>query len=472
MIRLTTGTPGAGKTIYEVLNCFNTEKSNTRNLLLNTKIFDSNNKLLIEKDLLSEFSFLEYDVGQGVALKQEILHFDSNYFDCFKTSERIEEYFFKSIHYNEIIKRINEDHSLTLNLLKPVRTIYTNIAGLKIDNIRPLPVDYDWRKLPDGSIVVYDEIQNIPIFSSESRNVDPILKDLTIHRHRGFDIVGITQFPNLVHNNFRALVGDHKHLVNSFKLKSSTLYTWSICKTDPNALRNKLTAEIKETFRFPKNLYKFYKSSTAHTHKAQLPWRFIFIITFVLAVCISLFSWTMSDNKNIASQIVTGGNSNEKSIKSTNNSKQSDNIKNDQASSEVTEPIDSNKDDNFATSDNTDSDDIPIYDASKPYDYVPHVSPVVVNNRIFSGCFCSKKECFATDQQGIRLKDFPASACKNIIDDSKNRPFDYFNSRPNEQAQNVNYSESNRNSPSSIDLNLQKEIPDHSIDRASVYEAN
>ena len=54
-------------------------------------------------------------------------------------------------------------------------------------------------QLPEGCIFhVYDEIQNIPVFSSESRAVDPIVKDLTIHRHRGFDIVG----------NFSA----HKHV--------------------------------------------------------------------------------------------------------------------------------------------------------------------------------------------------------------------------------------------------------------------
>src|SRR5699024_3083146 len=102
----------------------------------------------------------------------------------------------------EIIERINNEHNLKLNKVRPVRTIYTNISGLQIDTIRSIPVDADWRKLPDGSFVVYDEIQNIPVFSSESRAVDPIVKDLTIHRHRGFDIVGITQFPDLVHKTF------------------------------------------------------------------------------------------------------------------------------------------------------------------------------------------------------------------------------------------------------------------------------
>lgn len=426
MIRLDTGTPGAGKTLINVDGIITLEKTNKKNILLNTKIYTSNRQIINDKNLQGEFEYLIRKEGQGVDLKDVVFHFDPFYFELFEKTERPEDYFFKSIYYNEIIQRINKEYDLTLNLLKPVRTIYTNIVGLEVDNVRPIPSDADWRKLPDGSYVVYDEIQNIPIFSSETKTIDPILKDLTIHRHRGFDIIGITQFPDLVHKNFRALVGHHRHLVNTFGLKRSTLYEWSTVKIDPNAFKNKATAEVKTTYSFPNTLYKLYRSSTAHTHKRRLPWRFILLLGMVIILLLSMVTCSLSKENNLVTRIATG-DSNEKQQTESATDRTNPPVT---SSSEnpASEPLQSENEVLQETVSNTNSD-LPVYDVSDPFDYSPDYRPEPVNYRVFSGCFCSNGVCTAYDQQGTAIRNINLKVCKGLMKDSANRPFDYFTAK-------------------------------------------
>ena len=424
MIRLDTGTPGAGKTLINVRDIVELEKTNLKNIKINPKIYEANLKIVKEKTLESEFEYLIRKVGQGVDLKEELTHFTSDYFDYLNSTDRIEEYFFKSIYYNEIIERINKEYNLTLNKIRPVRTIYTNIAGLELEAVRPIPADADWTKLPDGSFVVYDEIQNIPVFSADTKTASHIIKLLTTHRHRGIDIVGITQFPSLVRKEFLVLVGHHRHLVNSFGLKRSTQYEWSTYKVDPNAFKNKATAEIKTTFSFPKELYKYYRSSTAHTHKRRLPWRFIFILSSVLIACFSLFMCSFSNDNNVVKQIATGKPAHDSSKPSSDKSdtKQSSaTAKNDpsQIQNENANPANS-------TNIQPDLDVRPAYDASDPFGYQPvqYVEPTSV--RVFSGCFCTKKTCKAYDEQGTQINGINPKLCKGLMDDSSSRPYNYF----------------------------------------------
>lgn len=455
MIRLDTGTPGAGKTLINVRDIVHLEKTNQKNIILNPKVYEANLKIIQDKSLSDEFEYCIRKVGQGVDLKDEVFHFEKDYFDFLKSSDRIEEYFSRSIFYNEIVDRVNKQHNLTLNKVRPVRTIYTNIAGLEIDTIRPIPADADWRKLPDGSFVVYDEIQNIPVFSSESRAVDPIVKDLTIHRHRGFDIVGITQFPDLVHKTFRAVTGHHRHLVNSFGLKRSTQYEWSTVKIDPNAFKNKATAEVKSTFVFPSDLYKYYRSSTAHTHKRRLPWRFIMIICFLLLACISLFTCTFSKENNLVKDIATGTPKDAPAKSSTDksDSKQS-------PAATKTDPAQTqneNADSVNPTNNESDLDVRTAYNPSDPFGYQPvqYVEPTSV--RVFSGCFCTKKSCKAYDQQGTQISGIDPKLCKGLMDDSSNRPYNYFRQSQTAGNQTINQGQQQQSPASQAENNVPDE---------------
>ena len=90
------------------------------------------------------------------------------------------------------------------------RAIYCHgIPELSIDH-QELVDPATWPDtVPDGSIVVIDEVQTIWRPSGPGQRIPDHIAKLETHRHRGLDFYIITQGPNLAHSNVRALVGRH-----------------------------------------------------------------------------------------------------------------------------------------------------------------------------------------------------------------------------------------------------------------------
>lgn len=66
----------------------------------------------------------------------------------------------------------------TLYLIKMIfeylnqgRRVYSNIDQLKIEEVVKIDSNADWRDLPDGSVVIFDEAQEHPAFSDDHRAV-------------------------------------------------------------------------------------------------------------------------------------------------------------------------------------------------------------------------------------------------------------------------------------------------------------
>ncbi|MCH7378599.1 MULTISPECIES: zonular occludens toxin domain-containing protein [Acinetobacter] len=230
MIHFLSATPGSGKSLLATERMLNLSRDNIANLKFN---------YLYAKAVFEKISFLKLDhyldsivvtQGQGLERTSEIIFLESDYFDFLRTEYFINvisnpqtddivtnfpPYYFERIAIlNLIVDELNEKENTKFQHFKPVRTIYTNIADLKLVQCRPLPSDCDWRKTPQGSYFVIDEAQLITIFSDEARGIDPIVKDLTIHRHKGYDFLFITQEPSFVHKYIRKLASHHIHLVN------------------------------------------------------------------------------------------------------------------------------------------------------------------------------------------------------------------------------------------------------------------
>lgn len=178
----------------------------------------------------------------------------------------------------KILQYVKENEKLLREGKEP-RMIYANIDGLNIPGVEPAP--HDWRDTPDGSVIFYDEIQQLEPYK-KSRYDNEICDGLQVHRHTGHDIFGITQFPVLLHPNFRAVVGLHVHLHRGWGLSSATIFTWAYCVDSPNAPSNKKLAEHTERFQYDKSVYKYYKSATIHTHKGRIPKKFFLVILVVL----------------------------------------------------------------------------------------------------------------------------------------------------------------------------------------------
>lgn len=160
---------------------------------------------------------------------------------------------------------------LIMQALKEGRPVYSDIDGISIDGVLPAPDD--WRETPEGSLVVYDEVQQRwPSTGKPGAAPEDDIRALEIHRHTAHDLIVITQHPTLVHHHVRKLVGQHIHVRRAASASIVTLFTLSevFDPKDKNELRN----TDKQTWRYPKDLFSVYKSATAHTAKFKLPAKF------------------------------------------------------------------------------------------------------------------------------------------------------------------------------------------------------
>lgn len=476
MITFISATPGGGKTLTAVEMLYKLSKDNVKNLNFNYFLFKSVYEQLEQKNLLDELRTCTIVRGQGLHKQTKIMLFADDYFDFLKDEYHINivldgeyddliknypSYYFERVYYlNEIINRLNEEHNLKIMQFKHVRAMFTNINGLLLSQVRPLPSNYDWRDLPFGAFVVYDEAQLIEIFSEEYKKVDPIVRDLTVHRHKSYDLIFISQDPGLVHKYIRKLASHHIHLINAFGFEQSVRVEWSTCQEQPNALRNIARSEYNGIYRFPKSLYGVYVSTTANTRVKRYPWKKIALISAIGAVGIYGVSGLFKDENALVCLVSAGHygcinpnkvkeKENEKSEQKTDANRNKQPV-NESPGSEPSENASSEVENQEASgvvasagSINGVNASIPevVYDPSKPYEYKPVSTLTPVNQRVFSGCVSFKGKHYAVDQQGTLIEQFSMSDCKKILDKSYNRPFDYFGDRNKQQvAQQTNSS--------------------------------
>lgn len=402
----------------------------------------------------------------------------------------------------------------------PNRQIFTNIIGINIQGVLPIVSSankpFDWRDLPDGSLVIYDEAHEHPAFSKNdllknyqlspylnslfdnevTKILDydklptPLKKDLldkhsfvyselplslkvkeqeqliqrvralqklaldrakedildigrslTMHRHWGFDIVLVTQKPDLLNSYVKAATSTHLILRRLFKMELAVIYEFTEIQDHFGNATRKNAISWKLWF-FPKRLYKYYISAEVHTAKASLPWTLkIPIFVFLLLVGFSIYRAFFSDF-----QLFKTTNANETKA---------------EAQQQVT-PAQSIKESNQTTLNkdltalcrkavNVDTpecvkffDDLTknggslqsnfVYDGSKPYDVEykptdlePNDFPRFKNAIVYNG------KCTAYSQQGTIMHSVSKEDCYRLA--NGDRPFDYFSEQ--QTAQNT-----------------------------------
>lgn len=299
MLHLVTGVPGAKKTAFVVSTLNDIEKSNKVNLVKNKAIFAHNQKIIDDNNLQSDFDYLDSEVGTGHELKRELTILDNDYFAMFTQDFddlRPDDYFKRSVDYNNILERIvSKNDKLQLKALLPVRTIYTNINNLKIDYVRANV--HDWRTCPDGSIIVIDEVQLVEPYKETKQKDNPIVQDLTIHRHRGFDFYFITQSAALLHVQIKDLIAVHYHLTLPFGWVTK-VYQYGSFRANPNAVSVKISAERSFSFNPPASIFKLYKSTTINTAQKRIPYKMIFGFGSIVLFGIVGFIWAFNSASN------------------------------------------------------------------------------------------------------------------------------------------------------------------------------
>lgn len=141
----------------------------------------------------------------------------------------------------------------------PERQIFTDIKGLRIDGVQEAPDD--WRDTPDGSLIIYDEVQYRQQYTKKrGRNLNSMIVDLTTHRHTGKDIWLITQNPKFLHADVLAVVGEHYHIDRPMNAAFANVYKWRTAQENPNGVTVRRRAENAPIFKYDKDLFQYYDS--------------------------------------------------------------------------------------------------------------------------------------------------------------------------------------------------------------------
>lgn len=189
----------------------------------------------------------------------------------------------KTLYAIDFVKRLSEKDS------RPV--FYARIKGLKLPWTK---IDaFDWPSCPANSIVVLDECQqsNDPedakapsLFGVRQRGapVPAWAAALEVHRHKGLDLVLITQDPMLLDAHDRKLVGIHFHVKRNFGLARATVHEFGGVRTNVATSTNN---SIRHEWSYPKDIYEVYDSAEVHTVKSRVPMRvWVFLaLPFILA---------------------------------------------------------------------------------------------------------------------------------------------------------------------------------------------
>ena len=163
------------------------------------------------------------------------------------------------------------------------RPLYVNgITDLTIPH-EPLEDPDKWfDTVPDGSVIILDEVQRYWRPRGPGQKVPPHISFLETHRHRGLDFYVITQGPNLIDLNARALAGRHVHL-RDLGLLGRWWYEWPECADNcRTAWKN---APIKKRYRLPKHVFDKYKSASVHIKPVRsVPWMLAVMVLALITV--------------------------------------------------------------------------------------------------------------------------------------------------------------------------------------------
>lgn len=282
----------------------------------------------------------------------------------------------------------------------------------------------DWEKLPDGSKIFIDEIQEFTRdvkTNAKTEELPPHFTSLEKHRHRGMDFYIVTQHPLFIHTHIRRLVDEHRHFVRTKGVPFATQRIWQhVCDKPEDYREASLQSGCQTvTFKPNKRVFSHYESTVVDTHSTfKLPPKLKIVGTLCAIGLLAFGLLTYKVYNSMSSKL------------DTNPTEQINHVQPVQSNSlpEVKPEVLSSINSPVLDSSNDYNPDLPFQ--NRVYSY-PKFSDVPQ----ISGCISDDKTCHCFTQQGTKLK-VSYSDCKAYLSD---RPFDpYLSSR------NVSSSDSDR----------------------------
>jgi len=142
-----------------------------------------------------------------------------------------------------------------------------------------------WHECPEKSIIVIDEVQKVMPPRPSSSKPPQHVAELETHRHKGFDLFFMTQDPSLVDNHLKKLAGEHLHLIRQWGRQKADLFKMQKVQDPTNA---NLKRALHSTFPYPKQVFDWYKSADAHTHKKSIPKKYYLLYGLPVVIILAL----------------------------------------------------------------------------------------------------------------------------------------------------------------------------------------
>jgi len=142
-----------------------------------------------------------------------------------------------------------------------------------------------------GSLIIIDECQTYFRPRSSSSKVPEFIAAFEVHRHQGLDFWLLTQRPQLLDGNLRALVGRHIHIHTSAMGKKRL--EWAEAQ-DPNSKTARVLAN-RSSYKPNPKVFDLYRSAQLHTKtKIRLP-NGVYMLGALFVVMVLAVTYLYSD---------------------------------------------------------------------------------------------------------------------------------------------------------------------------------
>lgn len=261
--------PGEGKSYFAVTKIYGFQQTNIQNIKTNIPIYYENKRILEDRGVLDKDFTFKYDIGN----KEFIKTTNYSYYEQFEDEEQFEQYFEYFFFYNKYIEQIESELQIKLARLLPVHQIYSNINGLKISGVLPMPIDLDWRRTPWGSIHFIDEIRDFyPYNNKDGRKISTsgMILEMSKVRHTDKDVWLITQDAEDYNYSLRQLF-DKLYFVKRppSKMQACAVYVFDQYLSRPRAAADSTRDPKKYVDYFlvvyKKKYQRMYVSASSHT---------------------------------------------------------------------------------------------------------------------------------------------------------------------------------------------------------------
>ncbi|MDO3383854.1 zonular occludens toxin domain-containing protein [Gilvimarinus algae] len=253
-------------------------------------------------------------------------------------------------------------------------------------------------EIPANGILIVDEAQQLWPIRPASKPVPRSLSEIETHRHKGVDLIFITQDPTLLDSHARKLANEHIHYVRPYGAKYAIRHHSGTGVKDVKS-KAQLDATTKSRIGQPSDIFPLYKSAEVHTHKFRPP-KVLFIIPLLLMLVAYSIYYAFS--------AITGGSSASQQTTQTNTQQNGPASK-----SQVV-------DEDSMTWPQLLKPEIPGLPYTAPL-YRQKAMQVVEVPRV-AGCMEFENTCHCFTQQGSRINDVSQQVCRKWL---VNRPFDH-----------------------------------------------